>query len=261
MDKNAPNYQKQYKQAADWITTSIKSQMDAKVAKKETSQLSRNDEPEYLRTLRDKNKDQTAAAGAWNQLYTGKTAAEKQAAAEILLGTPIAKSEGLLDIDLTKIGEIKLIYDNTKKNRTIKYLDNSGNPISFRDFSGLGVELHGVVDRTKAMAAGGGGSKTFGNVSDLSTVKAGRQGTIPEFSISIPATTLTLPSQKATPSLQKIVPQGFTVEDKGGYTGNDILITAPNGQTFPFKSKVKASEATQIQADLQNFIKNNRTEL
>jgi hypothetical protein len=38
MDDKAPNYQKQYKQAEDWITTSIKSQMDSKVGVKETSQ-------------------------------------------------------------------------------------------------------------------------------------------------------------------------------------------------------------------------------
>ena len=38
-DKNGPNYEAQKKQVADWITTSIKSQMDAKVAIKETSQV------------------------------------------------------------------------------------------------------------------------------------------------------------------------------------------------------------------------------
>jgi hypothetical protein len=236
-DKNGPNYQAQKKQVADWITTSIKSQMDAKVTKKETSQLSRNDEPEYLRTLRDKNKDQTAAAGAWNQLYTGKTAAEKKAAADILLGTPQAQAQGLLDIDLTTKGDIKLIYDNSKKNRTIKYLDNSGNPISFRDFAGLGVELHGVVDRNKAIAAGGGGSRTFGNVSDLSTVKSGREGTAPTENVRQKFVNLVDSSQISggnesvvVPALQEIYGNfGFTFEEsEPGY--DSVNIVSPTGK-------------------------------
>jgi hypothetical protein len=155
--------------------------IDVKETKASTGVIPRQDPSAAVLDRGDKNAAEDAAAGAWNQLYTGKTAAEKDAAAEILLGTPLARKEKLIDIDLGEEGKIKLIYEDPVNNRTIDYLDANKNPISLRDFSGLGVELHGVVDRDKAVRAGGGGS-VFGRVSaeDLLSVKASRQGAAAE---------------------------------------------------------------------------------
>jgi hypothetical protein len=120
----------------------------------------------------DRARIQQAAAGAWNQLYTGKTAAEKRAAADILLGTPMAQQQGLLSIDLTDAGKVKLIYNNPKMDRTI----DMGNA-SFEDFSASGVELHGEADRARAIKAGGGGKAGYGNVADWSGIISSRAGT------------------------------------------------------------------------------------
>ena len=167
--------------ATDFMMQQFLGMIDVKETKASTGQIQRQDPSAAVLDRGDKKREEDAAAGAWNQLYTGKTAAEKDAAAEILLGTPIAKKEELIDIDLGEEGKIKLIYNDPVKNRTIDYLDANKNPISLRDFSGLGVELHGVVDRDRAVRAGGGGSG-FGRVSseDLLSVKASREGAAAE---------------------------------------------------------------------------------
>jgi len=203
-------------------------------------------------------KDQTAAAGAWNQLYTGKTPAEKKAAADILLGTPIAQSAGLLDIDLeTKPGQIILKYADAKKNRTIDFVDANNNPISLRDFSGKGVELHGVVDRDKAVKAGGGG-KTFGRITDYSGIRSSRAGeAATPVAVAVPLSAITEESGKASSTLQSSLPEGFVVEDKGGTFGNEVKVTAPNGKTYEYTSKKGSTDAATIKVDLEAFVKTN----
>lgn len=205
-------------------------------------------------------KDQMAAAGAWNQLYTGKTASEKKAAADILLGTPMAQNAGLLDIDLsTSPGKIILKYADAKKNRTIDFLDANKNPISLRDFAGKGVELHGVVDRDKAVKAGGGG-KSFGRIDNYSGIKSSRQGEPqPVAAIAIPLSAITEESGAASETLKSSLPSGFVVEDMGGTFGNEIKITAPNKKVYKYTSKRGTTDASTIKMDLETFVKANNT--
>jgi hypothetical protein len=204
-------------------------------------------------------KDKTAAAGAWNQLYTGKTVAEKKAAADILLGTPMAKEEGLLDIDLeTKPGSIILTYSEAKKNRTIDFVDANNNPISLRDFSGKGVELHGVVDRDKAVKAGGGG-KTFGRITDYSGIRSSRAGeAATPVAVAVPLSAITEESGNASSTLQSALPEGFVVTDNSIFgVGNGITVVAPNGKTYEYTSKKGATDAATIKVDLEAFVKTN----
>jgi hypothetical protein len=240
----------------------IKSQMSSYIDKKTEKRPFQEPEPQRPQQWEveaaNAAKDQTAAAGAWNQLYTGKTSAEKKAAADILLGTPMAKAEGLLDIDLeTKPGSVILTYADTKKSRTIDFVDANNNPISLRDFSGKGVELHGVVDRDKAVKAGGGG-KTFGRITDYSGIRSSRAGEAATPSpVAVPLSAITEESGKASSTLQSSLPEGFSVEDMGGWTGNEIKITAPNGKTYEYTSKKSATDAATIKQDLEVFVKTN----
>ena len=208
----------------------------------------------------DDKRIQQAAAGAWNQLYTGKTAAEKQAAADILLGTPIAQEQGLLDIDMTKNGIISLKYQDASKNRDIKYLDKNNRPISLYDFAGKGVELHGVVDRDQAVKAGGGG-KGYGAISDFSTVRSKREGKAAapprDVSALITADLFTTKSEKSSTNLQSVLPTGFVVKDIGGALGNNVEVTAPNGKTYIYNANEKASKAESLVPGLQQFIQLN----
>jgi hypothetical protein len=219
---------------------------------------------EYVTKGRATIEDQGKVAGAWNQLYTGKTASEKKAAADILLGTPIAQDAGLIGIDLTEKGKIKLEYNNNVKDRTISYLDSNGNPIPIRDFSGLGVELHGIVDRDKAVKAAGG-TGVFGEVGDqdliqvVSRRRGGVEGGAEQVPINIPESILTAPSQDASVNLQSILPSGFTVTDDGGRIGNKITITAPNKAKYKTDTKLSASKVEAAKKGIEAFIKLNTT--
>ena len=236
--------------------------LDREVDIKPTSQaqLQERQQPTEGQIRRgDERRTQQAAAGAWNQLYTGKTAAEKQAAADILLGTPIAMEQGLMDIDLSKKGVISLKYQDASKNRNINYLDNSGRPISLFDFAGKGVELHGVVDRDQAVKAGGGG-KTFGDIGDYKGIRSKREGKAAapkEMTAEITPDIFTEKADVSTKRLKSLLPNTFTVKDVSKWYNNKVLVTAPNGQEFPFNSDVSAEDANSQVAGLSQFIKLN----
>lgn len=254
--------EEQMKVSNDAMRTELRAKYTRKQELRGTPQTQAQYAPEYVARGRAEEKAADAAAGAWNQLYTGKTAAEKKAAADILLGTPIAQQQGLLGIDMTQEGKITLKYADPVKNRTIDYLDANKNPISLRDFSGLGVELHGVVDRDKAVKAGGGGTG-FGKVAgtDLSTVTSQRQGAAPKATpVTVPLTAITLESSAASSNLQAALPSNFQVKDLGGTFGNDIEVTAPNGKTYKFTAKKSVTAAEIIKKDLEAFVKANQVE-
>jgi hypothetical protein len=254
----------QMKVSNEAMRTEVRAKYDYKKGISQTAQAQLQESSEGARTARADSKAADAAAGYWNQLYTGRTAAEKKAAADTLLGTPIAQQAGLLGIDLSQNGKIKLTYADPVKNRTIDYLDASGSPVSLRDFSGLGVELHGVVDRDKAVKAGGGGSG-FGKVEDLTTVTSQRQGEAPQAPkpVKIPQNIFTIKSVKSAANLKGLLPPGFTVEDAGGLTGNDVHVYAPgqskaNGdEPYIFNANLNTSEIPAAQEALQQFINMN----
>jgi hypothetical protein len=259
--------EEQEQASTDFMVQQFLGMVDRKQEAKTTSQVQRQDEPEWKTKQKAADEEAAAAAGAWNQLYTGKTAADKRAAAEILLGTPIAQEAGLLDIDMSTPGEIRLKYVDSAKNRTITYLDKNGNPISLRDFAGKGVELHNVVDRNKAMRAGGGGTG-FGKVGaeELSTVRAKRAGQSAQAApINVPLTAITQESGKASVVLQSSLPPGFKVVDKsekilglGPRAGNDIEVTAPDGiAKYTYSAKQGTVSASEIKKDLEAFVKQN----
>jgi hypothetical protein len=247
----------QMKVSNEAMRTEVRAKYDYKKGIDPTAQAQAQYAPEYVARGRAEDKEKQDAAGAWNQLYTGKTAAEKKAAADILLGTPIAQQAGLLGIDMKTPGKIILKYADAQKNRTIDYLDANKNPISLRDFSGLGVELHGVVDRDKAVKAGGGGS-TFGRIADYNTVTSQRAGQRAQAApISVPLGAITEASQNASVTLQGSLPAGFVVTDKGGYTGNEVEVKAPNGKIYKYTAKKSTAAAEIIKKDIEAFIKAN----
>lgn len=260
-----PIFSKEQEKASnEALRTEARAKYDYKEKVSPTAQAQIQSVPEYVTKGRATIEDQGKVAGAWNQLYTGKTASEKKAAADILLGTPIAQDAGLIGIDLTEKGKIKLEYNNNVKDRTISYLDSNGNPIPIRDFSGLGVELHGIVDRDKAVKAAGG-TGVFGEVGDqdliqvVSRRRGGVEGGAEQVPINIPESILTAPSQDASVNLQSILPSGFTVTDDGGRIGNKITITAPNKAKYKTDTKLSASKVEAAKKGIEAFIKLNTT--
>ena len=155
-DFSTENGKKQRAEALDYMYKQVIQKIDKKV---EQDYIGK--EADYQRLASDGSggdeKTNEVAAGAWNQLRYAKTAKEKGAAAQILIGTPLAKKAGLLAIDLeSKPGYVTLRYEDSTKDRINVPMWNT----SARDWAGIGTELHGVVDRDKAMIAGGGGADT-----------------------------------------------------------------------------------------------------
>jgi hypothetical protein len=263
LDESAPNYKEQEQEARDYVKKIILGKLDAKREIVPISKEQVQFTPEYVTRGATAAKDAEAAAGYWNQLYTGQTAAEKKAAADILLGTPIAQQQGLLGIDMSQNGKITLKYADPVKNRTLDYLDASGNPINLRDFSALGVELHGIVDRDKAVRAGGGGAG-FGNVAaeDLMNVKSTRQGpAAAPVIVKVPDSIFTIKSEQSVQNLKSLLPADFVIEENTGFFGasNDVVVTAPTGEKFTYNANLSPAEIPTAKEGLQNFIKANST--
>jgi hypothetical protein len=259
LDKESPNFKAQEQEARDWVKGQMLSKMDSKRELSTTATTPYGpQQQQWQYEARTADEEKLAGAGAWNQIYTGKTAAEKQAAADILLGTPQAQAQGLIDIDVTERGKVKLIYDNSKKNRTISMLDNDGRPINLGDFAAKGVELHGIVDRNKAMRAGGGRG-TFGDLTDWSSVRAAREGEAPAPAPAkpIPVDLFGIKSPKSAKLLQSILPTGFKVKDTGGYLGNTVEVTAPNGEVYEYNADEPQAARNAEKLLLEKFIKDN----
>ena len=260
LDESGAHYKEQEKEAKDWVRNQLLAKMDSKKTIKETGTVPYGPQPQQWQYQAGQDKkNELAAAGAWNQLYTGKTAAEKKAAADILLGTPQAQAQGLLGIDLSTAGTIKLSYADPKKNRDIAIWDSNKKPISLFDFAGKGVELHGVVDRDQAVKAGGGGTG-YGALTDADwkTVTSKRQGgggVAPV--VEILPELFNIKSVESSKSLQNLLGPTFKVTDIGGWGGNDVQVIAPNGQPFTYNANLSKSEAAVKKAELEKFIKDN----
>lgn len=259
LDTDAPNYKAQVQEARDWVRGQMLSKMDSK---KELTTTGTTPfaprETEGEREARAIKKEKMSAVGAWNTLYTGKTAAEKQAAVEILLSSPLAQEKGLLGIDVTVPGKVSLSYDNPKKNITISMVDAGGRPINLGDFAAKGAELHGISDRQEAMKAGGGGTG-YGNLSNWSGIKASRQGETPKAApiTAVPLDIFKIKSEKSAKLLQSIIPKGYRVEDVGGPFGNDVTVTAPNGKTYTYNANESEGNRNAEKVLLDKFIAEN----
>jgi len=270
LDENGKNYKAQEAEARDWVKTQIKSRLANERVTTTTAttpygpQGRPPSEWEYIRNQSAQEKDKVA--GYWNQIYTATTAAAKKSAANALLGTQIAMRNQLMEIDVSDPGKVTLRYKDSDLNRTIDLEDANKNPIPLEDWAGQGNELHGIDDKFKAMAASGGGSG-YGRLSDndYKGLTAKRQGgsAVKPVNIVIPNSIFTMRSQNAAPSLQKLLPAGFTAVDAGGTFGNTVQVYAPgqseaNGDApFEFSAKSNAKEMEQSKADLQEFIKAN----
>jgi len=260
LDESGANYKAQEKEARDWVRSTLLAKIDSKKTIKETGTIPYGPQPQQWQYQAGQDKkNELAAAGAWNQLYTGKTAAEKQAAADILLGTPQAQAQGLLGIDLSTPGAVKLSYADPKKNRDIAIWDANKKPISLYDFAGKGVELHGVVDRAQAVKAGGGGTG-YGALTDADwkTVKSSRQGgggVAPV--VEIQPELFSISSGPSSQSLQNLLGPTFTVTDEGNWFTNDVKVVAPNGKSFSYNANLKKDEAAIKKQELEKFIKDN----
>jgi hypothetical protein len=252
--------------AADFMMQQFLGMIDVKETKASTGQIQAQYAPESVTKGRADAQAQEVAAGYWNDILSAKNIQEAQAAADILIGTPRAIEMELTKIDFTSNpGSVVLNYDNPAMNRTIKMFDDSGRPVNRRDWAALGVELHGVVDREKAIKAGGG-AKEYGGLKkeDYMNVGTERQGSnIPKrVQVVIPSSAIGMSSTDAAAAIEEAIPANFTVEDltPGLFSGNQVKITAPNKKTFTINTRLTGDSAEKVKQEIEAFIKLNNVE-
>ena len=266
LDESGKHFKEQEQEAKDWVRTALLAKMDSKKTIKETGTIPYGPQPTAYEIQRaDENKAKLDTAGAWNQLYTGKTAAEKQAGADIVLGSLQAREQGLIGLDASTPGVVKLTYANPQKNRSISMLDANDKPISFADFASKGSEIHGLVNKQQASSASRGNT-TYGplTTADWKTVSSKREGgasptqaiyQIPDEIFKIKDNT------KSIQRLNSILPSGFNARKPTGLLENfqnNVTVTAPNGKTYEYNADLsRDSEVANEKALLQEFIKNN----
>jgi hypothetical protein len=264
LDKDGPHYKEQEQEAREYVEKLILSKLDAKRELATTAQTQAQYAPEYVTRGRADAQAQEVAAGYWNDILSAKNVQEAQAAADVLIGTPRAIEMGLTKMDFTSNpGSVILNYDNPAMNRAIKMFDDSGNPVNRRDWAALGVELHGVADREKAIKAGGG-AKEYGGLKkeDYMNVGTERQGTppTPPKLSSIPTDALEMESPEAAATIQASLPSGFTVRDltpSEWNAENKIEIEAPNGEKLTIFTDIGKEEATLRSAQINAWLKAN----
>lgn len=166
----------QEKAALEHLRLQARLMYDKKEKIETSPQLRKDYAPDYVNRGAGEAKERELAVGAWNGLSSGKTLAEKQKSADILLGTKMASDKGLMDIKFDKEGEVTLVYENPELNRTISMVDEKGKGIPIRDWAAKGVELHGENDVNKALRAGGGNGVYADIGKDFLKVRAKRQG-------------------------------------------------------------------------------------
>ena len=221
-------------------------------------QVQRQDEPEWKANQRTGDKENEIAAGYWNDILSAKNTQEAQAAADVLIGTPRAIDMGLTEMDFTSNpGSVLLKYADPAMDRTIKIFDDSGSPVNRRDWAALGVELHGVVDRDKAIKAGGG-TKEYGGLTKEQYTNIGtkRQGVEPTTKFNVPVSAINLDSNEAAVSLSASAPEGFEVKDETPNYGDEVSIKhIKTGKVLRFPTQKTGEAATNIVKDIQNFYK------
>lgn len=219
-------------------------------------------EPEWKANQRTGDKENEIAAGYWNDILSAKNIQEAQAAADVLIGTPRAIEMELTEMDFTSNpGSVVLKYANPAMDRTIKMFDDSGRPVNRRDWAALGVELHGVVDRDKAIKAGGG-TKEYGGLTKEQYTNIGtkRQGVEPTTKFNVPSDAFTSESPEAAVALQEAFGPDFIVEDltpNEWDIGNRVKVTAPNGTTRTFNTDIDENSAADIKKEAEDWAKAN----
>jgi len=152
--------EEQRKDAEAFIKGQIKNYIDQKSEKRPFQEPSVDYAPEYVVRGASDRKNQETNAGYWQQLRWGNQA-QKEAAAQILLGTKAADDKGLYNMSVTPDGKgLRLEYtkESGRPSRTISINPNT----SAKEWAALGVELHGIEDADRAVrAAGEGANKPF----------------------------------------------------------------------------------------------------
>lgn len=165
--------EEQIEDAKAYLKSQVSSYIDKTAEKRPFQEPGTEYAPQYLYEAGKENQQKENALLLWNRLYTSPTSAGKASAKAGVLGTDMAIQQGLIDIDFTDPKNVKLVYDNPIKNRSIPLLKD-GRPVKGDEWARSGSEFTGVSDDkvlSKYSKNSFGGSEA-----QLKDIGGGRQG-------------------------------------------------------------------------------------
>ena len=213
----------------------------------------------------NQTEDDNAIVGVWGHLYNG-TPEQQAAAPGIILGTKIAKEMGMSALDNTsKPGYVIITYDGSGSQnagtRTVRKVDENGDPIGFENFARSGNEVTGVDNVGPAVKAAGGDATREYVPNSVGTAKRERtKGSNPLENLKSYTKSSAVPDNlfndndgdKFADYLNsKYVSLGFTTTENR--TSDKVTMTGPGGVTMEFRYDVPGN-AKEVNKQIADFV-------
>jgi hypothetical protein len=246
----------QLKESTEFMRTNLRGKYDYKETSQAVSDYqSPSYAPQYVYAAGQQKKIEEDMVTQWMNIYTAKTAADKDAAAENLLGTLQNMNAGVIDVDPTATGV------------TIKYADGRSIPIEYAQggagnaayksgdqWAAAGRILHGVGDQNMYNKFKG---STFSNISANEWDNVGAAYSMPTGATTTtevdkkqildgklagisPDTFKSSDNDVANYLNQELGPLGFTfTSNDGGYGNQYVTVTPPSGDSFTLDANEK----------------------
>lgn len=275
--------EQQMKDSTEWMRGQLRRRYDFKETVQTVQDYSQKEyAPQYVYEAGQKNKLEGDMVSQWMNIYTAKTAADKDAAAEALLGTVRSLDSGVIDIDPTQNGVI-IKYSDGRQAKTIEY-GQGGTYKSGDQWAAAGSILHGVSNQdvfnkfkgqTFADLKGASDTETKNNwnqvgagyIMPTGTTPTSPQNAVGAFQRFVDEKTGSVEELfgraegDAVPNLASIFSNtGFTFEETGAGT-DKVIVTAPDGttkKTFELDITDVQERKPQVEA-LKAFMKQNAT--
>lgn len=242
--------EQQQEDANDFIRNQMRAQYDYEEDSRVVGQVSRNEESDSARKSRETNK---AAENFGRQLGTAlKSGNDEEVANSIKYLAQ--KSER----QVKRQGDKIIVSNIDGTGESVFDLNSDPDKLAESMISAFGTKLPEdvILKFTKEVFKGNPTNKTS-TATGITPPPAE-----PEV-INVPEDIFKIKSVKATANLKNILPEGFTVVDKGGRYLNDVHIYAPgksekNKDTpYIFNSNINTSQVPAAKEALELFIKSN----
>lgn len=255
LDENGPHYKEQVQEARDWVKSQLLSKLDRERNIKVTATTPYA--PQQREFEFNAGKDEKKAISTMQDigaLWGGDNAAIGKSLTAFRDINPNIQNIERNDkgVSVTLIGP-----DKKLQTRFLPFRGNDDKILTQEEFiKSAAPLLTGNPDAASAIKKGGFIKGATFNATGAGKAVVERAAPEAERIVITPAI-FTAKSQDAAEQLKSILPQGFTVKDTGGLTGNSILITAPNGNKYPFDTNRKTSTAEKQVQGLQQFLDKN----
>lgn len=242
--------------ATNWMKGQLRRRYDYKEQRQTVSDYQAPSyAPNYVYAAGQQEKTEQDMVSQWMKIYTAKTAADKDAAAEALLGTLRSLDSAVIDIDPTSTGVMIKYKDG--RSIPIEYAQGGAGNTAYKSgdqWAAAGTLLHGVNNQNVYNKFRG---STFSNLADANEWnQVGAAYSMPTTTTDTGVDRKQILDSKLSgiePNAfkssdnavadylnQELGPLGFTfTSNKGGSTGNQyVTVTLPTGKSFILDANV-----------------------